>query len=396
MNTWSQPFHDTFVGMASLCFALQGSAYSPTQIHQTLYNFLGDAGCVVCLLYIFARHHCVLWNRALPAMIEYLSKNRVWPGPLRHRQTRRKVFKGCRDTLCITFGLVALFLLLTNSAAPPSPLADKWFAASPKSHWETAADKQAAPRPLVHQHSLPYLQPNRYMATDANDASTVCPTLSFADSCIPWMRNVSNQTPQQSQPNAAATKHAAPVVSTSQGIASRPAVTSQPAASAHTTAVVPALSRSLMLVPGLPMCQTTFPLYVLAVEAQHTLVVHPYLPMFKSLSPASAHRGDSSSMSTPAAADLAMAPVLPDLSCNATIMCCMVNSLTQPQLIMTTTHIPRTFAASSDFPRHAAAGSLHAHLLPYLRSWSWLQTLLMATVMFLLGSIIPGTCYPKE
>ena len=377
-----------------LCFTLLSSAHSPSQFQQTRYNFLGDAGCVVLVLYILSRHYSVLWNRALPAVTDFFIENWIWPGPLRRRKTRKLVFKGCRDMICVIFGLAALLLLLTNAAAPPSPVADKWFAATPKSHWETAADKQAGSTPLVQQPSSPHLQLGTHMALNTDDAPKACPKVSFADSCIPWLRNVSKQSVQQSQPNAAAIKDATIKASTLQDKASGPSVT-RPTASAHTTAMMPALSRSLMLVPGLPICRTIYPPYVLAVEAQHTLVVQPFLPMFKSLGQASAHREDLSSMTTPAAADIAVAPSLPDLACNDTWMCCMVDSLTQPQLTTTTVHPPRTFAALSDPPTHVAASSPYTHLLPNLRSWSWLQILLIAVSMLSLGFIIPGMCFPK-
>ena len=39
--------------------------------------------------------------------------------------------KGRTAMCCAIVGLVAVFLLLTNSATLPSPVADKWFAASP-------------------------------------------------------------------------------------------------------------------------------------------------------------------------------------------------------------------------------------------------------------------------
>ena len=109
--------------MASLLYNLELSLLTHKVSTGSLHSS-GDAGGVVSLLYILSRHYSVLRNRALPAVIEDFSKNWVCPGPLRHRKTRRKVFNGCRDTFCAVVGLVVLFLLCYNSAAPPS-------------HWQT-------------------------------------------------------------------------------------------------------------------------------------------------------------------------------------------------------------------------------------------------------------------
>ena len=213
--------------------------------------------------------------------------------------------------------------------------------------------------------------------------------LSFAESCTPWMREVSKQPHQQFQPNAMANTPTAPVFVTPGGIALGP--TGRLTASACTTARMPAPSRALMLLPSLPVCPAAFATSVLIVEAQHTLTVHPRGPMLKFLGQASARMQYWYCNTIPAAADIAVAPSLSDLVCNETLMCCMVDSFSQPQLMMSTAHAPRTFAAWSPPPRRAATGSPYADILPDLRSWSWLQTLIMGAFMFSLGFIIPGT-----
>ena len=390
MVTWSQPIHDTVIGMASLLCTLELSL--PIKSQQTLYKLLGDAGGVVALLYILSRHYSVLWNRVLPAVTDHCSEKWVWPGPLRRGKTRRQVFKGCRDMLCIIFGLVALFLLLTNSAAPPSPLADKWFAASPRLRLETAADKQAASTHLVHQRSLPHLQLDPYLPTHTDDSPATCPTLSFAESCCSWMPKLVKQTPQHSQPNAVGLTPIATVLSTSAGMALEP-TTRLTASSAPTTAHMPAQSRALVWVPRLPVCPAVFPSSVLIVEAQHTHTVHPVRPVPNFFAQASAHMENWSSMTTPAAADDAVTPSLPDLGCNGTLMCCLIGSLTQPLSTTTVAHATSASAALSELLKHAAAGSPYADFLPDLHSWSWLQTLMFGNFMFSLGFIIPGMCF---
>ena len=122
------------------CF---GSHPLLTHKASTPLTVFGDAGCIFCLVFILSRHHSVLWNRALPALTEFISDHWIWPGPLRRRHTRRRFFKGCRDVLGAVLGLTVLVLLLTNSAAKPDPLADKWFStSSPSSHLTRAMSKQ--------------------------------------------------------------------------------------------------------------------------------------------------------------------------------------------------------------------------------------------------------------
>ena len=340
---------------------------------------------MVSLLYIFSRHYSVLRNRALPAVIEQISENWFWPGPLRRRKTRRKVFNGCRDTFCAAVGLVVLFLLCSNSAAPPSPVADKWFAASPQSRLEPAADKQAGSTQLMHQQPAHQLQLGTFLAIYDEDVSATSPMLSFAESCILQMCKIVKQ---QSQPNAAAITPTAADLATPGGIIPGP-----PTRLTASAARMPEPSRALMLVPRLPVCPAVFPSSALIVKPQHTLTIYPHRPMLKFLSQASAHMEDWYSIIAPAAADIAVVPSLPDLACNDTLMCCMVDSLAQPKLTLITAHAPRTFAASSSGPSHTAAGSPYAHFLPDLRSWSWLQTLIIGAFMFSLGFIIPGTCF---
>ena len=290
--------------------------------------------------------------------------------------------------LCIICGLVAFCLLMTNSAAPPSPVADKWFATPPRSHLQTAADKQAASTHLAHQQSP--LQMGTYLATNTYDT---CPVLTFAERCIPWMRKVSKQNLKQSQPNATAVTPAAPVLLTPAGIAPGPRV-HLTASSAGTTARMPAPSRALVLVPRLPVCPAVFSSSVLIAEAQHTLTVHPVRPVLNFLGQASACMTKRCSMTTPAAADNAVTPSLPDLACNDTLMCCLVGSLTQPPSAITIPRAASVSAALGNLPKHSAAGSPYTAFLPDLRSLSWLQTLFMAAFMFSLGFVMPGMCFP--
>ena len=219
---------------------------------------------MVSLLYILSRHYSVLRNRALPAVIEQISENWFWPGPLRRRKTRRKVFKGCRDTLCAVVGLVVLFLLCSNSAAPPSPLADKWFPISHRLHLETIADKQAASKHLAHQQSSTHLQLDTCLATHCSylfDAE-LCRQLPLADAQS-----------HQADPSAVTAKHCCFHTYSNSLVNSwldgtRP---NNPTASISSTACMPAPSWALMLVPNLPVCPAVFPSSVLIVRL-HRLI----------------------------------------------------------------------------------------------------------------------------
>ena len=62
-------------------------SHSPTSFNPPL-TIYSDAGCIFCLVFILSRHHSVLWNRALPALTEFISDHWIWPGPLRRRRTR--------------------------------------------------------------------------------------------------------------------------------------------------------------------------------------------------------------------------------------------------------------------------------------------------------------------
>ena len=194
-----------------------------------------------------------LLNRALPAIAEYINETWVWPGPLRQRNTSRKVFKCCKDMLCGVLGLVVLFLLLTNSATQPNPMADKWCSESPQSRPESAAGKQAGPIHLVHQPSAPYLQLDNYLAADIEHTAATCLPPSFAQSCLSWTHK---QTLQQSQPSDVAITPTATALSGPGGIAQGP--TSRLTATACTTAHTPAPSWALMLVLKLPVCSAVF------------------------------------------------------------------------------------------------------------------------------------------
>ena len=287
--------------------------------------------------------------------------------------------------LCGVLGLVVLFLLLTNSATRPNPMADKWFSESPQSRPESAAGKQAGSQHLVHQKSAPYLQLDTYLAADAKHYAATCLLPSFAESCLSSMHK---QTLQQSQPSVVAITPTATALSSPGGIAQGP--TSRLTATTCTTAHMPAQSRALVLVPKLPVCSVVFSGSVLIVEAQHTLTIDPTRPMLKLLGQASAHMEDWCSRTAPAAGNIAVAPSLPDLACNDTLMCCLVGSLTQSQSAITTARATSAFAALRDLLKHAAT---HSDFLPDLRSWSWVQTLLLGAFMFSLGFVIPGTWF---
>ena len=154
---------------------------------------------------------------------------------------------------------------------------------------------------------------------------------------------------------------------------------------------MPAPSRGLVLVPRLPVCLAAFPTQAWTFQAQHTLTVHPTFPiLFNPLGQASAHMQDPCSIATPATVDTPVARTVSGVGCNGTFMCCMLGSLSQPQLPTATAHAASTFAAVSHPLKQIASGSLHADFWPDLRSWSWVQTLLFGSFMFSLGITIPG------
>ena len=169
-------------------------------------------------------------------------------------------------------------------------------------------------------------------------------------------------------------------------------------------------SRALVLVPSLPVCPAVFLSHVLLLNAQHTLTVCPFEPMFKHSSLTLtvrpfepmfklkgltlAHTEDWCSTTTPAAAaDVAVAPPTSDLGCNSSMMCCLSGSLTQPQPASTTAYSASAFAAFSNLLRHAQV-SAYTGLLPELRTLSWPHTLLLGNFMFLLGILVPGMFFP--
>lgn len=389
LDAWSTPFYDSFIGRATLLHTREPRSTAHTEVTAPS-QVSGDAGCIVFLLYILARRYFVLWKRALAAVIEHINDSWVWPRPLRRRRTRRRPFKACRDVFAAMLGLAVLYLLLTNSASQPNPVADKWYTKSAQAEpAKTATEKQSG---SVNQRSALQQQWESYLASydEGIPATSLLPA--FAKSSTLWTGQVSDHV--LSQPNAATTTHAAIIFPMLQDQAPRPAVTIRPTALGLATALMRAPSRALVLAPRLPVCPAVFSSHVLFVKAQHTLTVRPFQPMYQPMFKLSglivAHTEDWCSTTTPAAAaNVAVAPPTSDLGCNSSMMCCLCGSLTQPQPASSTAYSASAFAAFSNFLRHAP-DSAYTDFLPELRSLSWPHTLLLGTFLYLLGIVVPG------
>ncbi|KAL3136826.1 hypothetical protein ABBQ38_005538 [Trebouxia sp. C0009 RCD-2024] len=353
LDTWTHPSRDAFIGILFSVF------------------------------YIIWRHHRVIRHQGVPKLWGLLTDNLSWPGPLRRRATRTRVFRQCREAACGCLVFAVFILLLQNSAAPPSLTSDQWFSTTNV-------------QPQVHRAGR---QHSSHVPSDL-------------------------QLPQGSKQLVVGDSDDAQQLSVLQVIA--------PASS--NSAITKALSRALMLVPSAPVCPAAAK-RVLLVEQQQTLVLHPVIlpPLLLSLAtadiihhacPPSASKlviadhtpfttdhqrtsmiADSMALPLLGVSKVRNAPVAVGVvkghvnmlprPCNSTCMCCLVVNLSQPVTPavspITPAALPITTKASGSHAyQQAAPGSAHVDTGLQLQKWSWLHTLLMGTTMSALGIIVSG------
>ena len=208
--------------------------------------------------------------------------------------------------------LVVVCLVLSNSAAKPSLIADKWY-----------------PAPSVH----PSLQRGAQKPTVSSSSQQPAATLqlkSLAEEPRLQMGGTGIQEPDATAVTSDPRDMSAQkTLSTAEPVA---AFSLPHRSSAHcSVAIMVAQSRSLMLLPSSVVCPAVLPARALNAETQQTLLVMPVFPgllAYHHFSQQAAHVGSSFDPMPAAAAHLGgvAPPVYADRLCKSSCECCLMDS----------------------------------------------------------------------